>query len=244
MKLVVGKNYDEMSALAARQMIEKWNELNVLGLATGSTPIGLYNELVKACENGEISFKDKVTVNLDEYIGLPDGHKESYRFFMNENLFDRVDIDKNNTYVPKAEDENDVEAGKRYEEIVKKLGGADVQILGIGENGHIAFNEPDEELNGNTGIVKLTESTIHANSRFFDSEDEVPRYAISMGMRTILSAKEIILLASGKKKADAVRKLFMDDKITTQCPVTFLKLHPNVTVYIDEDINEEIKKDI
>lgn len=242
MKLVVGKNYDDMSKLAAEQMIENWNEIKVLGLATGSTPLGLYNELIKANEEGRISFKDKISVNLDEYIGLPDGHKESYRTFMNDNLFDKVDIDKSNTYVPKAKDEHDTNAGEEYEKLVEKLGGQDVQILGIGENGHIAFNEPAPELNGKTGIVKLTQSTIHANSRFFNNEDEVPKYAISMGMGTILQAEEIILLASGKKKADAIKKLLNDDKITTDCPVTFLKLHKNVTVYIDEDIKEELDK--
>lgn len=242
MKLVVGKNYDDMSKLAAEQMIENWNEIKVLGLATGSTPLGLYNELIKANEEGRISFKDKISVNLDEYIGLPDGHKESYRTFMNDNLFDKVDIDKSNTYVPKAKDEHDTNAGEEYEKLVEKLGGQDVQILGIGENGHIAFNEPAPELNGKTGIVKLTQSTIHANSRFFNNEDEVPNYSISMGMGTILQAKEIILLASGKKKADAIKKLLNDDKISTDCPVTFLKLHKNVTVYIDEDIKEELDK--
>lgn len=242
MKLVVGKNYDDMSKLAAEQMIENWNEIKVLGLATGSTPLGLYNELIKANKEGRISFKDKTSVNLDEYIGLPEGHKESYRRFMDDNLFDKVDIDKSKTFVPKAKDEHDLNAGEEYEKLVQKLGCQDIQVLGIGENGHIAFNEPAPELNGKTGIVKLTQSTIHANARFFNNEEEVPKYAISMGMGTILQAKEIILLASGKKKADAIKKLFSDDKVTTDCPVTFLKLHKNVTVYIDEDIKEELDK--
>lgn len=242
MKLIVGKNYDDMSKLAAEQMIENWNEIKVLGLATGSTPLGLYNELIKANKEGRISFKDKTSVNLDEYIGLPEGHKESYRRFMDDNLFDKVDIDKSKTFVPKAKDEHDQNAGEEYEKLVQKLGCQDIQVLGIGENGHIAFNEPAPELNGKTGIVKLTQSTIHANARFFNNEEEVPKYAISMGMGTILQAKEIILLASGKKKADAIKKLFSDDKVTTDCPVTFLKLHKNVTVYIDEDIKEELDK--
>ena len=128
MKLVVGKNYDDMSKLAAEQMIENWNEIKVLGLATGSTPLGLYNELIKANKEGRISFKDKTSVNLDEYIGLPEGHKESYRRFMDDNLFDKVDIDKSKTFVPKAKDENDINAGEEYEKLVQKLGCQDIQV--------------------------------------------------------------------------------------------------------------------
>lgn len=240
MKVIVGKDYAEISKLAAEKMISEWDRYNILGFATGSTPEGLYQELIQANKEGKISFKDKTTVNLDEYIGLPENHKESYRFFMNTKLFDHVDVDKKNTNVPHAKDEFDVAACKNYDELVNKLGGADIQILGIGENGHIAFNEPNEELSANTNIVKLTNSTIKANSRFFNNEDEVPRYSITMGMGTILKAKEIILLASGVKKTNAIKKLVEDDKVTTQNPSTFLKLHPNVTVYITQDIADSI----
>lgn len=239
-KVVVGKNYEDMCEKVAKFYKENWNNIHVLGLATGSTPVGLYKNLIKMNENGEISFKDIKTVNLDEYIGLPDGHKESYRQFMNDNLFDHVDIDKNKTNVPHAKDEKDIEACEKYDAIIDKMGGIDIQLLGVGENGHIGFNEPSSELHGDTNIVKLTDSTINANKRFFNSIDEVPKYSITMGMGKIMSAKKIVLMANGEKKVDAMRKLLMDDIITTMCPCTLLKLHNDVTVFIDEEINKAL----
>lgn len=237
MKVIVCKDYEDMSKQAADFIASKLNDVNVLGLATGSTPLGLYKELIKKYENGDISFKDIKTVNLDEYIGLPKGHKETYREYMNYKFFDYIDIQKENTHVPYAKDDSDVEACREYDELINSMGGIDIQILGVGENGHIAFNEPDEELNYGTSIVKLTESTINANSRFFDNIDDVPKSAISMGVGKILEAETIILLANGAKKADAIRELLKKDKITTNCPVTLLKLHKDVNVFIDEELN-------
>lgn len=236
MKIIITKNYDEMSSVAA-DLVEKCINKKpnaILGLATGSTPIGLYKELIKRHNDNKISFKDITSVNLDEYIGLPGDHDQSYRYFMNENLFNHVDIDKTKTFVPngKAEDLN--EEAKNYEKNIDDLGGIDLQILGIGTNGHVGFNEPSSKLELYTHIEDLTESTIHANSRFFDSIDDVPTTAISMGIGSIFKAKEIILLASGENKAKIMQTL-KDTLVTPLIPASFLKLHPNVTIIMDED---------
>ncbi|MDO5716898.1 MAG: glucosamine-6-phosphate deaminase [Tissierellia bacterium] len=236
MRVIVGKDYDEMSKKAAEVFAKAMKSAKVLGLATGGTPEGMYKELAAMNQKGEISFQEMKSVNLDEYIGLPEGHKESYRYFMNDKLFDHVDIDKEKTHVPHAKDKNDDAACVEYDQLIDSLGGVDLQVLGVGVNGHIAFNEPDNELNYNTSIIKLTDSTIDANARFFDKREDVPTYAISMGVGKIMEAKEILLLANGKKKAEAIRQLLKGDKITTACPVTLLKLHPNVTVVIDEEL--------
>lgn len=236
MEIIVSKNYDELSKKAANFIIDliKDKPDSVLGLATGGTPEGMYAELVKAYEAGKISFKDVRTYNLDEYIGLDGNHEQSYRHFMNKQLFDHVDIDKNNTYVPNGKAE-DLEAEcENYEKILKDLSYADIQILGIGTNGHIGFNEPAEELILPTHVEPLVEATIEANSRYFDSKDEVPKEAISMGIGSILKAKHIILLASGPSKNE-IMKYFNNDKISTNIPASLIKLHPNVTIIMDEE---------
>lgn len=236
MEIIVSKNYDELSKKAANFIIDliKDKPDSVLGLATGGTPEGMYAELVKAYEAGKISFKDVKTYNLDEYIGLDGNHEQSYRHFMNKQLFDHVDIDKNNTYVPNGKAE-DLEAEcENYEKILKDLSYADIQILGIGTNGHIGFNEPAEELILPTHVEPLVEATIEANSRYFDSKDEVPKEAISMGIGSILKAKHIILLASGPSKNE-IMKYFNNDKISTNIPASLIKLHPNVTIIMDEE---------
>lgn len=236
MEIIVSKNYDELSKKAANFIIDliKDKPDSVLGLATGGTPEGMYAELVKAYEVGKISFKDVKTYNLDEYIGLDGNHEQSYRHFMNKQLFDHVDIDKNNTYVPNGKAE-DLEAEcENYEKILKDLSYADIQILGIGTNGHIGFNEPAEELILPTHVEPLVEATIEANSRYFDSKDEVPKEAISMGIGSILKAKHIILLASGPSKNE-IMKYFNNDKISTNIPASLIKLHPNVTIIMDEE---------
>lgn len=238
MKVYVGKDYEQMSKMAADFIAERIANVKVLGLATGSTPVGMYKELIEKNKKNEISFKNIKTVNLDEYIGLPVGHKESYREFMNENLFDHIDINKNDTHVPFAKNNDDHEACKSYDELIDSLGGVDIQVLGVGENGHIAFNEPSRCLSYNTNIITLTESTIKANSRFFDDIKDVPTSAISMGVGKIMEAKTIILLANGPKKADAIRELLKGNDITTDCPVTLLKLHKDVYIFIDEQLNE------
>lgn len=236
MKIIITDNYDHLSEKAGEIIkdIVKENPKAVLGLATGSTPIGLYKNLVKAYEEGEISFKDIKSINLDEYIGIPSDHEQSYRVFMNTNLFNHIDINKENTHVPNGMAVDLSEECKRYEDIIDSLDQAEVQILGIGENGHIGFNEPSSKLERYTHIEDLTSSTINANSRFFDSIDEVPTRAISMGMGSIFKAKQILLLASGKNKAK-IMKTLEDSVITPLIPASFLKLHPNVTVIMDKD---------
>lgn len=240
MKRIVGKNYEDMSQKAAEAFAERLPNIRVMGLATGSTPVGMYKALARMQQEGKISFADTSSVNLDEYIGLPEGHPETYRSFMNTQFFDHIDIDRSRTFVPKASSVEDKAACEAYDAIIDGLGGVDLQILGVGENGHIAFNEPAEELYDKTAIIRLTESTIRANSRFFPSMDDVPKYAISMGVGKIMAAKEIFLLATGAKKADAIRRLLQGETITTQCPVTLLKLHPNVTVFIDEELERAL----
>ncbi|MDO4459254.1 MAG: glucosamine-6-phosphate deaminase [Clostridia bacterium] len=229
MNIIKVKNYEDLSRVAADIIAEqiKTKPDSVLGLATGSSPIGTYENLVADCKAGEISFKDVKTVNLDEYSGLSGDNVNSYRYFMNYNLFDKVDIDKNNTHVPNGTGDS-VEESKAYENLVASMGYADLQLLGIGNNGHIGFNEPCDDFPAATHSVDLTESTIQANSRLFDSIDEVPRKAITMGIGTIMKAKKILLIA-GEGKADIVEKSVYG-KVIPQVPASVLQLHPDVTV--------------
>ncbi len=235
MKLIIEKDYENISKRAANEILKIVNnkEHSILGLATGSSPVGLYEELIKLNEEKKIDFSKVTTINLDEYIGISNNHPQSYRYFMNDTLFNHINIDKNNTYVPNG-NAKDMEAEcVGYDKKIRDLGGIDLQLLGIGGNGHIAFNEPDEELVVGTHVTGLTESTIEANSRFFDSIDEVPKKAITMGLGEIMKAKSIILIASGKGKVEAIAKLF-SGKITTKSPATLLSVHNDVTVIIDE----------
>lgn len=237
MKVIVEKNYDELSKRAAHILEEEIrnNPDIILGLATGSTPIGTYKELIKAYKERNLDFSKVSTFNLDEYIGLDGDHPNSYRYFMNNELFDHINIKKENTHIPNGRAQNPKDYCIEYDNDIENAGGIDIQILGIGTNGHIAFNEPAEELSAGTSIVQLTESTIRDNSRFFDSMDEVPKTAITMGIGSILKAKKIILLASGKNKAPIIQKLLEDNMVTTQLPASFLLLHPDVTIIVDED---------
>ena len=231
LKFIICKDYDEMSHKAAEIFASqiKANPHSVLGLATGSTPIGMYAEL----SSMELDFSGIKTVNLDEYYPISPKNENSYRYFMNENLFSKVNIDINNTYVPNGEAVDADKECREYDALIDRLGGIDIQVLGIGPNGHIGFNEPDTELFAGTHVTSLTASTIDANSRFFDSIDEVPKKALTMGMSSILGAKKIVLLISGKGKHDALKAL-LDDKITPAVPATFLKLHRDVTVICDK----------
>ncbi|MBO4281309.1 MAG: glucosamine-6-phosphate deaminase [Lachnospiraceae bacterium] len=236
MKVIVCKNYDEVSEKSAYIVAEvmKSRKNPILGLATGSTPEGMYAKLVEMNRKGEIDFSGVTTVNLDEYYPISPENDQSYRYFMNTNLFDRVNIDKAKTNVPNgAAPDGEAEAA-RYEAYVRSLGGADIQVLGIGRNGHIAFNEPDTELVPVTHVTKLTEDTIDANARFFASAADVPTRALTMGMGTILSAKKIIILATGKNKHDAVMRM-LKGTVTTLCPASFLNLHDDVILVCDED---------
>ena len=234
MKLLIEESYEDMSRRAAdviaEGVVEKPN--CVLGLATGSTPIGLYADLVSDCKEGKISFKDVSTYNLDEYRGLAGDHDQSYRYFMNVNLFDHVDIDKAATHVPDGACEDADAACAAYEEAIEAAGGVDIQLLGLGHNGHIGFNEPCDEFPKATHCVTLTESTIQANSRLFDSIDEVPREAYTMGIGTIMKAKKILVVANGEGKADIVRRAFFGP-VTPEVPASILQFHPDVTVIVD-----------
>lgn len=235
MKIIVTKNYEELSKAAANEMAkvvtEKANA--ILGLATGGSPIGMYKELIRMNNAGEIDFSQVTTVNLDEYVGLSGEHNQSYRFFMNDNLFNHINIDKNKTFVPNGLAENVEEECKNYDAKIAELGGTDVQLLGVGNNGHIAFNEPDNFLVSGTHLTGLTQSTIEANARFFDSIDEVPKTALTMGLGGIMKAKKIIVIASGEGKAEAVRDM-LSGKITTDMPASMLQMHKDVVVIVDE----------
>ena len=237
MNIVVCKNYEEMSLRAAKLMADviKNKPACVLGLATGSTPIGLYRNLIQMNKAGEISFRDVVTVNLDEYYPIAPANDQSYRYFMNDQLFNHIDIDKAKTHVPDGTAVNPDAECRRYEEMITALGGIDVQILGIGRNGHIGFNEPDAALFLDTHVTDLTPSTIEANSRFFQSEADVPRRALTMGIGSIFKAKKIILMVSGSEKKAAVSAL-LARRLSTEFPLTMLTLHPDVTLVCTTDV--------
>ena len=242
MVILKAKNYDDMSTKAANilaaQVIMKPDA--VLGLATGSTPEGIYSRLIKKYEDGELDFSKISTVNLDEYKGLTRDNDQSYYYFMSTKLFDHINIDKANTNVPDGTKEDGEAECARYEEVIKSLGGIDIQLLGIGGNGHIGFNEPDTSFIRDTHCVKLTDETIEANSRFFASKDEVPKYAYTMGIGSIMQAKKILLVASGKGKAQAIYDTVCGP-ITPNVPASVLQLHPDVTIVADEDALSLVK---
>ncbi len=234
MRIICCNDYQEMSRVGADMVAEvvKAKPSCVLGLATGSTPEGLYAELIAKYQRGELDFSGVTTVNLDEYYPISPENEQSYRYFMNTKLFDHINVDKANTYVPNGSAEDAAAEAARYEAFVRSLGGADIQILGIGRNGHIAFNEPAESLHPATHVTSLTADTVDANARFFASADEVPTLALTMGMGTILSAKKIIILANGKGKHEAVSAM-LQGLVTTSCPASFLNLHADVTLICD-----------
>ncbi len=235
MRFYVTEDYAQMSlraaSIIAAQVVSKPD--CVLGLATGSSPVGAYENLVKWNKEGTISFSEVHSVNLDEYIGLSPAHEQSYRYFMQDNLFNHIDIKPENTNVPNGLAEDTAQAAADYEKIIESLGGVDLQLLGMGHNGHIAFNEPCDEFIMDTHVVDLTESTIAANARFFASADEVPRQAMTMGIRSIMKAKKILVVVAGADKADAVYKAFAGP-VTPQVPASILQLHSDVTVVGDK----------
>lgn len=236
MRVIIEDDYQTMSRKAALLVASQINlkPNSVLGLATGSTPEGMYQELVEMYCRGEINFSEVLTFNLDEYYQLPLENKESYHYYMQEKFFKHVNLHPENTNIPRGMVENVKTECWYYEEKIRRVGGIDLQVLGIGSNGHIGFNEPGERLNVTTKLVKLTEETIESNSRFFDSPEEVPRKAISVGMATILKARRIILLASGKNKAEAIKKT-VNGYVDTMIPSSLLQTHPEVTLIIDEE---------
>lgn len=234
MIVVTAKDYDEMSMKAYEAMKKVLTEKPdaTLGLATGSTPVGLYKLMIADYEAGKISYKDMTSINLDEYVGLPVTHPESYRAFMNRNLFDHIDIKKENTHVPDGLNPDLAAAADAYTAYIAAHP-VDVQILGIGSNGHIAFNEPGTPFDSHTHVVTLKEGTRKDNARFFDNDiDKVPTHAVTMGLKDILSAKFIILLASGAGKAGAVNAM-INGPVSEDCPASILQKHPNVLVVAD-----------
>ena len=243
MKVIKVKNYEELSRTAATiiagVILSKPD--CILGLATGSSPVGTYDQLAAMYEEGILDFSHVKSVNLDEYVGLDGSNDQSYRYFMNTNLFDHVNIDKNKTYVPNGLEEDSDKACADYNEIIRSVGGIDIQLLGIGGNGHIGFNEPGEAFEKETHCVDLTESTIKANARFFESMDEVPKQAYTMGIKNIMAAKKILLVATGSAKADALYKSLYGP-ITPNVPASILQLHQDVTVVADEDALRLIKE--
>ena len=235
MRLIRAKDYDELSAIAARviaaQVTLKPN--CVLGLATGSSPEGTYKELIAAYNRGELDFSQVRTVNLDEYVGLEPTHDQSYAYFMRDRFFDHVNIDLKNTNVPDGMNPDPAAECARYDALIQSMGGIDLQLLGIGPNGHIGFNEPGDTFSLGTQQIKLTRSTLEANKRFFASIDDVPTHARTMGIRDIMQARRILLVASGENKAQAVKGL-LTGAISPQMPCTILQYHPDCIVVADE----------
>lgn len=226
------------ASVIAAQIVAKPD--SVLGLATGSTPIGTYQYLVKKYQEGELDFSQIKTANLDEYKGLPKENDQSYYYFMNDNLFQHVNIDMKNTNIPNGMAENAAEECSRYEEVIKELGGVDLQLLGLGHDGHIGFNEPDDYFAKQTHCVDLTEMTIEANKRFFASADEVPKQAFTMGVGTIMRAKKVLMIVSGKDKAPILKEA-LSGPVTPAVPASILQFHPDVIVIADEDALAEYK---
>ena len=221
--------------MASELIINRINSLSnpVLGLATGSTPEGLYQSIIEKYKHGEVSFKHVTSFNLDEYVGMVVQNPNSYRYFMNEKLFSHVDIPIGHVYIPDGAAKDLKKECVNYEYAIKRVGGIDIQVLGIGANGHIGFNEPGTSFSSITHVVNLDESTIQANARFFSSIEEVPTQAISMGIKTIMDSKEILLLVSGGSKANAVVKL-LNGEVSEEFPASILQNHEQVTVIVDE----------
>lgn len=241
MKVIIAKNYDEMSKEAFK-IVEKQvknNPETVLGLATGSTPLGLYALMVKDYKENGTDYSKVKTTNLDEYVGITYPHDQSYAFFMRDNLFDKINIKLENTNIENGKAEDLDAECKRYDKVLSGLA-RDIQVLGIGSNGHIAFNEPNTPFDSTTHVVELTESTIKDNSRLFNDISEVPTKALTMGIKSIMESKNIIIMASGKNKADAVYKLLFGP-VTEEVPASILQNHPSVTLIVDEEAGDKIK---
>jgi glucosamine-6-phosphate deaminase len=255
MEIIIAKDYDSMSEKAAKVISDHIHKKRtfVLGLATGSTPLGLYGELVRRYRKGELDFSSIVTFNLDEYYGIDREHCQSYSYFMHENLFKHININPGNVHIPNGKiSQEDVQSHcKEYENKIRKHGGIDIQVLGIGVDGHIGFNEPGSAKDSRTKLIALDQSTIDVNwEKFYKNtcknKDKMPRYALTMGIATILEAKKILLLASGKEKAEIIARLINED-ISATLPASFLKLHIDVTIFLDREaasqLNPELKLD-
>ena len=248
MRLIIEKDYDALSKWAAEYVIKRINEFNptpeprfVLGFPTGSSPIGMYKELVKACKEGRVSFKNVVTFNMDEYCGLPESHPESYHSFMANNLFNHIDCPKENIHILNGNAENLDEECARYEELIRQAGGVDLFLGGIGPDGHIAFNEPCSSLSSRTRIKTLTSDTIIANSRFFDNDvNKVPKNALTVGVGTVLDAREVLILVNGHNKARALQAA-VEGPVTQMWTISALQLHKHGIIVCDEAATDELK---
>ena len=236
MKVIVAENHEEVSRLAADILEEtvRANPCCTLGLATGSSPVGMYRELSRRCREEGLDFSRVHSVNLDEYVGLAPTHEQSYRYFMEHNLFYGINIKKENTHVPNGLAKDVEIEGKEYDAAIAAAGGVDLQLLGIGGNGHIGFNEPTNRFIMGTHKVDLTHETIQANSRFFAKIEDVPTQAVTMGIGTIFNARSVLLVANGKAKANAIKAMLEGD-VDPSCPASILKLHNKVYVVVDED---------
>ncbi|WP_067839370.1 glucosamine-6-phosphate deaminase [Amphibacillus sediminis] len=236
MNIVRVKDYQDMSRHACQRIIATIKEQAnpVLGLATGSTPEGMYQCLIEAFNKGEVSFRDVSTFNLDEYVGLAPSDPNSYNYFMQDKLFSHIDIDQSQVHLPNGNTGDNQQECKDYEASVHQANEIDLQVLGIGLNGHIGFNEPGTPFSSRTHVVELDASTREANARFFEKKEDVPTHAITMGIATIMDSKEILLLISGEKKAEAVKRLLENDEISEDFPASILRKHDNITVIIDE----------
>ena len=237
MRLIVAKDYADVSRKAAN-IIAAQIQLKpdcVLGLATGSSPVGTYKELIKKYESGDLDFSQVKTVNLDEYVGLPKDHDQSYAYFMRTNLFDHVNIDQANCNIPNGMNPDAAAECARYDAVIDGFGGADLQLLGLGPNGHIGFNEPGEAFELETHCVDLTPATIEANKRFFDGDvNQVPKQAYTMGIKTIMQARKVLMVANGAGKADIVKKAFFGP-VTPEVPASILQMHPDFTLVLDAE---------
>ena len=245
MRILVTKSYEEMSMEATKIVAGQMylNPGSVLGLATGSTPLQMYKQLIAVHETVGLDFSRARSFNLDEYIGLDPENPQSYHYFMQQNFFSRINIKPENIYIPNGMAE-DIEAeGKRYDGLIDQMGGIDLQVLGIGQNAHIGFNEPDVKFEATTHKVKLDEETIQANARFFADAEEVPRYAISMGIKTIMLARKVILLANGRNKAEAVCKAVCGS-VSPAAPASILQLHRDVTVIVDQEAAAKLPPEV
>jgi len=236
MRIVVLKDAQDVANFGANQIISllKVKPKSTLGLATGSSPLNLYQKLIESNKQKHLTFNNITTFNLDEYLGLDENHPQSYRYFMNEKLFKHIDIKIENTHVPNGSSNNPIESCELYESQIANSGGIDLQLLGIGSNGHIGFNEPSSSLVSRTRVKTLAKDTVEANKRFFDDDQFQPHLSITMGIGTIMDAKKIILIATGRTKADAI-KATIEGPVSANCPASILQMHANATVIVDQE---------
>jgi glucosamine-6-phosphate deaminase len=242
MEVVICKDYAAMSQAAARVVAEVVNHKPnaVLGFATGSSPVGLYKELIRMHQEEGLDFSKVTTFNLDEYVGLPGDHPQSYRFFMNDNLFNHINVPVQNTHVPSGTSANHAAFCTWYENRIRECGGIDLQVLGIGSDGHVAFNEPGSSLGSRTRRVTLTEQTLDDNARFFDKKSDVPRHAISMGVGTIMDARKLVMVVNGKNKAPALAAA-VEGPVTSMITASALQMHPDAIAFCDKDAAAGLK---